>query len=173
MVLGFNHNVMYKGEIFHVQTEDSGVSSPHIITLLYRGGVILCSKKTSYADILRMENLESVVEELMKDQHKEMMRRLKSGEFDQRAFQTPSSQAGAVADKPSAPPAAAASELLSAPLVPPSPSAAKADISLLFAAPVPQQDDIARREAADRDKAAKEVVKLDDAILSFFGANDK
>ena len=86
MILGFNHNVVYKGEVFHVQTEDSGVKNPHIITLLYRGGVILCSKKTSYADILKMDNFESVVEELMKAQHKEMMRRLKSGEFDERAF---------------------------------------------------------------------------------------
>src|SRR6185369_17971944 len=89
MVLGFNHNVMYKGEVFHVQTEDSGLANPHIITLLYRGGVILCSKKTSYADILRMENLEVVVEELMKEQHKDMMRRLKAGEFDERAFSVP------------------------------------------------------------------------------------
>ena len=86
MVLGFNHNVTYKGEVFHVQTEDSGVKTPHIITLLYRGGVILCSKKTSYADILMMDNLDSVLEELMKAQHKELMRRLKSGEFDERAF---------------------------------------------------------------------------------------
>src|SRR5450631_1605278 len=86
MVLGFNHNVMYKGELFHVQTEDSGIAIPHIITLLYRGGVILCSKKTSYSDILKMDNIEVVVEELMKEQHKEMMRRLKAGEFDERAF---------------------------------------------------------------------------------------
>ena len=86
MVLGYNHNLVYKGETFHVQTEDSGVANPHIITLLYRGGVILGSKKTGYADILKMENLEVVVEELMKEQHKEMMRRLKAGDFDKKAF---------------------------------------------------------------------------------------
>ncbi|BCS54886.1 hypothetical protein GSbR_40040 [Geobacter sp. SVR] len=86
MVLGFNHNVRYRDEIFHVQTEDSGIDHPHFITLLFKGGVILCSKKTSYADILKTENLHAVVEELMKEQHKEMMRRLKSGEFDDRAF---------------------------------------------------------------------------------------
>lgn len=84
MLLGFNHNIMYKGEVFHVQTEDSGVENPNIVTLLYQGGVILCSIKTSYADILRIENLEQVVEELMKEQHKRIMRRLKSGEFDER-----------------------------------------------------------------------------------------
>jgi len=82
MVLGFNHNVRYKGELFHVQTEDSGLDNPHIVTLLYKNGAILASRKTGYADILKMENLEVVVEELMKEQHKEMMRRLKSGEFD-------------------------------------------------------------------------------------------
>lgn len=89
MVLGFNHNVMYKGEIFHVQTEDSGLDNPHIITLLFKGGSILASKKTSYADILKMERLEAVVEALMKEQHKEMMRRLTSGEFDESAPTAP------------------------------------------------------------------------------------
>ncbi|KAF0217287.1 MAG: hypothetical protein FD174_3395 [Geobacteraceae bacterium] len=89
MVVGFNHNIMYKGEIFHIQTEDSGVTNPHIITLLYRGGTIISSKKTGYADIIKIENLDKVVEELMKEQHKEMLRRLKAGEFDDRAFGSP------------------------------------------------------------------------------------
>ena len=86
MIMGFNHNLMYKGEMFHVQTEDSGIANPHIITVLYRGGVIISSKKTSYADIIKMECLGEVVEELMKEQHKGMMRRLKAGEFDEKAF---------------------------------------------------------------------------------------
>ena len=82
MVVGFNHNFRYQGEVYHVQTEDSGLKNPHIITLLYRGGTILASKKTSYADIAKVDNLEQVVEDLMKEQHKEMLRRLKDGEFD-------------------------------------------------------------------------------------------
>jgi len=84
MLVGYNHNIRYKGEVFHVQTEDSGINTPHIITLLYRGGNILASKKTSYADIVKMGNLNQVVEELMKEQHKDMLRRLKSAEFDAR-----------------------------------------------------------------------------------------
>jgi hypothetical protein len=83
MVGGFNHNFRYKGEIYHVQTEDSGLRNPHVITLLYRGGTILASKKTSYADLSRTPNLEQVVESLMKEQHKEMLRRLRDGELDQ------------------------------------------------------------------------------------------
>lgn len=86
MVVGFNHNIRYKGELFHVQTEDSGIANPHIITLLYRGGTILASAKTSYADIIKADQLELVVESIMKEQHKEMMRRLKNGEFDARIF---------------------------------------------------------------------------------------
>ena len=82
MVVGFNHNFLYRGEVYHVQTEDSGAKNPHVITLLYHGGTILASKKTSYADILKAGNLEQVVEELMKGQHKEMLRRLKDGELD-------------------------------------------------------------------------------------------
>jgi hypothetical protein len=82
MVVGFNHNFRYKGEVYHVQTEDGGRKSPHIITLLYRGGAILASRKTSYADIAKADHLEKVVEELMKEQHREMLRRLKSGDLD-------------------------------------------------------------------------------------------
>ena len=82
MVVGFNHNFRYQGEVYHIQTEDSGVKSPNIVTLLYQGGTILASKKTSYADISKVDNLDKVVEELMKEQHKGMLRSLKSGEFD-------------------------------------------------------------------------------------------
>jgi hypothetical protein len=86
MVLGFNHNVRYRGDLFHVQTEDSGVATPNITTLLYRGGEIIASRKTNYGDIIKFEGLNQLVEELMKEQHKGMLRSLKSGEFDDRAF---------------------------------------------------------------------------------------
>ena len=182
MVLGFNHNVVYKGEVFHVQTEDSGVNNPHIITLLYKGGVILCSKKTSYADILMMENLDSVVEELMKAQHKELMRRLKSGEFDERAF---SIQAPLLENYeiPSPKPESASSP---APKAVPEPrriddifatqetsktDPSSSDVSLLFA--MPAQKAATPAAPAPVEKPAKEAVSLDEAILNFFGANDK
>jgi len=181
MVLGFNHNVVYKGEVFHVQTEDSGINNPHIITLLYRGGVILCSKKTSYADILSMDNLESVVEELMKAQHKELMRRLKSGEFDERAF---SIEATLIENyeiqspEPEADPAAVRiDDIFSA-----SPSASrggssKSDLSMLFSMPVqksaPATPAAPKPSEKPAEKPAKDVVSLDDAILNFFGANEK
>lgn len=105
MVLGFNHNIQYKGELFHIQTEDSGVDTPHIITLLYRGGTIISSKKTSYSDIIKMDNLEKVVEDLMKDQHKDMLHRLKAGEFDERAFGKTSAEVPEAAEEKETEPA--------------------------------------------------------------------
>lgn len=172
MVLGFNHNVMYRGEVFHVQTEDSGVNNPHIITLLYKGGVILCSKKTSYADILKMENLEDVVQELMKEQHKDLMRRLKAGEFDDRAFPAPASSMETIKPSSPAPVADPVADIFSL-----SPgrqqTSSKADISLLFEMPASKTSVVSDKQPEKSDAAPKDVVSLDDAILTFFGANEK
>lgn len=98
MIVGFNHNITYKGVGFHVQTEDSGVQKPHLITLLYHGGTIITSKKTVYADILKVENLEQVVEELAKEQHKGMLKRLTHGEFDSKIIELGISLAGSAAE---------------------------------------------------------------------------
>ena len=84
MIVGFNHNITYRSVSFHVQTEDSGLKSPHLVTLLYHGGIIISSQKTSYADIIKVDNLDDVIEELAKEQHKGMLRRLTKGEFDER-----------------------------------------------------------------------------------------
>ncbi|GMU63436.1 MAG: hypothetical protein IT380_15670 [Myxococcales bacterium] len=81
-VTGFNHNIKHKGKVYHVQTEDSGVSNPHIITHLFVGGNILATKKSSYGDIVKSENLPELVRELMEEQHKEMLRNLINGSYD-------------------------------------------------------------------------------------------
>ncbi|HBA71347.1 MAG: hypothetical protein A2X82_05165 [Geobacteraceae bacterium GWC2_55_20] len=172
MVLGFNHNLKYKGEVFHVQTEDSGVANPHIITLLYRGGVIICSKKTSYSDILKMDNLEVVVEELMKEQHKDMMRRLKSGEFDEKAFSI-KAQLIENYEIPSPRPESIPAADLFAPSSASRPSG-KGDISMLFEMPL-QKTGPAPAQPVHKPKPdnSQKDINLDDAILSFFGNNDK
>jgi hypothetical protein len=111
MVTGFNHNIKHKGRVFHVQTEDSGVDNPHIITHLFLGGNILASKKTSYADIAHAENLTELVRALMEEQHKEMLRNLIHGSYDEVVAQyTARAWQPGVVDTPegAAPPAAAA-----------------------------------------------------------------
>ena len=81
-VTGFNHNIKHKGKVYHVQTEDSGAANPHIITHLFVGGNILASKKTSYADLVKAADLPTLVREMMEEQHKEMLRNLINGVYD-------------------------------------------------------------------------------------------
>jgi len=81
-VTGFNHNIKHNGKMFHVQTEDSGVNNPHIITHLFLGGNIVASQKSSYSDIVGNENLQHRVRALMEVQHKEMLRSLVRGTHD-------------------------------------------------------------------------------------------
>ena len=81
-VTGFNHNIKHKGKVYHVQTEDSGVNNPHIITHLFVGGNILATKKSSYADITQTPNISELVREMMEEQHKEMLRNLINGVYD-------------------------------------------------------------------------------------------
>ena len=51
MLVGYNTNVPFKGNMYHIQTEDNGLGNPVIITLLYHKGTILASKKISYAEL--------------------------------------------------------------------------------------------------------------------------
>lgn len=82
MLSGINTDIQFKGEVYHVQTEDGGKSNPIITTLLFKGGAIFSSKKTNYAEILQSPSYQEVVRELMKEQHKGMVRELTAGKFE-------------------------------------------------------------------------------------------
>lgn len=93
--LGFNNNVRHRGRVFHIQTEDSGVKHPHIITHLFAdGGRILKSTKTSYAEYLGEEELSKKVRGLMQEQHKAMFIALRAGKFDQLIGDVPAEAGG-------------------------------------------------------------------------------
>lgn len=81
MLVGYNTNIPYKDKTYHVQTEDNGKNNPVIVTLLYSQGAILASKKTSYADIISEPDYERKVRELMKAQHKVMIKELIAGKY--------------------------------------------------------------------------------------------
>lgn len=86
-LLGYNTNVRHAGHLFHIQTEDSGVDHPHVITHLFTEGTILSTKKTSYEEHLSTHNWEDIVRQLMKDQHKTMFVELRDGSHDSIAEQ--------------------------------------------------------------------------------------
>ena len=178
MVVGFNHNFRYKGEVFHVQTEDGGLNTTNIITLLYRGGTILARQKTSYADISKVDNLNKVVEELMKEQHKEMLKRLKTGEFDQRIDEVLSGKKTAPVESESAATVSSADEpvveVKSEPAPAPEPSVASPAVEEIEEVLPVLEEDLEVVEEAEEVEEAEPEFDLDDVILSYLmGGDDK
>ena len=82
--VGFNNNVKFGGLVFHIQTEDSGLDRPHIITHLFAdGGRIIKSHKRMYATEVQRDDVAMYVRALMKGQHMEMAIMLREGRFDE------------------------------------------------------------------------------------------
>ncbi len=85
-LVGYNTNVRHRGKVYHIQTEDSGVRHPHVVTHLFAdGGRIVASRKTSYAEYLGREDLRDIVKRLMREQHKAMFVALRQGVYDEDA----------------------------------------------------------------------------------------
>jgi len=82
MLIGYNTNISHKGKQYHVQTEDSGLKTHTIVTLLYHQGAILRSVKTSYGDIIGSEDFEKQLRNIMKRQHKEAIKDLVTGKSE-------------------------------------------------------------------------------------------
>src|SRR5512144_2136480 len=105
-LLGYNNNVRHKNRVFHIQTEDSGVKHPHVITHLFMdGGRILKSVKRSYADLVGAEGMSDLVRQMMKEQHKAMFIALRDGQFDHLVD-------GALSTPPAGPPLSTQPEIL-------------------------------------------------------------
>lgn len=82
-LLGFNNNVRHRGRIFHIQTEDSGVKFPRIVTHLFAdGGRIVKTTRTDYTEHLEKTDMAAVVRGMMKEQHKAMFAALRAGDMD-------------------------------------------------------------------------------------------
>ncbi len=82
-ILGYNHNVRYRGIVFHIQTEDSGIINPHVFTHLFHGGVIISTRKLVYDP----DANDDAVKSLMQAQHKAVMKDLRRGTFDEKIDQ--------------------------------------------------------------------------------------
>ena len=82
-LLGFNNNVRHRGRIFHIQTEDSGVKNPRIVTHLFAdGGRIIKTTRTEYTEHVTRPDMQPFVRSLMKEQHKGMFMALRMGDLD-------------------------------------------------------------------------------------------
>ena len=82
MITGYNTDVRHGEVVFHVQTEDKGVSNPFIESLVYVGGQVLASKRASYAEMLAEGREEKEIVALMDHQHRTMIAAIRHGKLD-------------------------------------------------------------------------------------------
>jgi hypothetical protein len=70
VLTGFNTDVEYDGVVYHVQTEDKGLQTLFILSLVYTGGAILASKRSPYDDLIAGGFDEDVLAKRLSRQHK-------------------------------------------------------------------------------------------------------
>ncbi|HTG33361.1 MAG TPA: hypothetical protein VLB76_10565 [Thermoanaerobaculia bacterium] len=82
MITGYNTDVRHGEVVYHVQTEDKGISNPFIESLVYVGGQVLASKRASYAELLAEGKDEKDIVVLMDHQHRTMIAAIRHGRLD-------------------------------------------------------------------------------------------
>ncbi len=83
MIFGFNTEITYRGEKFHIQTEDRGLQRPVIETLVYKGGEIVFSRKINYSFLIGRKDLKERVKEKLKNQHETIIKEIQNGLHDE------------------------------------------------------------------------------------------
>jgi hypothetical protein len=80
---GFNSDITWMGNQYHVQTEDWGRENPFLVSRVFRNGAVLRSIKTSYEEVLpkgpRTE--ANAIRLAMKIQHQQILDLLVSGKL--------------------------------------------------------------------------------------------
>ena len=82
MITGFNTDIEHDGVTYHVQTEDKGLDSPIILSLVYVGGTILASKRSPYEDLIATGFSDEVLSERLKRQHRLICAAINQGRID-------------------------------------------------------------------------------------------
>lgn len=83
MLTGFNTDVEYGGVVYHVQTEDKGLQTPIILSLVYTGGAILASKRSPYDDLIARGFDEDVLAQRLSRQHKLICAAVHAGRIEE------------------------------------------------------------------------------------------
>src|SRR6267154_2442129 len=82
MLTGFNTDVEFGGVVYHVQTEDKGLRTPFILSLVYTGGEILASKRAPYDDLIAEGFDEIVLSQRLSREHKLICAALHAGRIE-------------------------------------------------------------------------------------------
>jgi hypothetical protein len=82
VITGFNTDIEHDGIVYHVQTEDKGVDTPIILSLVYAGGTILASKRSPYEDLIAEGFSDEALAERLKRQHRLICAAIHSGRLE-------------------------------------------------------------------------------------------
>jgi hypothetical protein len=82
VITGFNTDIEHDGVIYHVQTEDKGVETPLILSLVYNRGTILASKRSPYHDLLQQGFDEQALADRLQKQHKLICAAVRAGRIE-------------------------------------------------------------------------------------------
>jgi hypothetical protein len=82
VITGFNTDVEHDGVVYHVQTEDKGLDSPLILSLVYSGGAILASKRSPYEDLIAAGFDEATLAQRLKRQHRLICAAINAGRLE-------------------------------------------------------------------------------------------
>jgi len=82
VITGYNTDIEFDGIVYHVQTEDKGVASPIIMSLVYNRGTILASKREPYDDLLNGSLDERALSERLQRQHKLICAAVSAGRIE-------------------------------------------------------------------------------------------
>lgn len=114
MIFGHNSNVIVGGVKYHVQTEDAGVATAVIDTMVYCGGRVLHRRTSNYSDLIASEgDREAAIKHRLDEQHRQVMDEIRGG-----ALSLPVLAAPEAIEKPK-PPVTQASQSLSLELLNP------------------------------------------------------
>jgi hypothetical protein len=82
VITGFNTDIEHEGVVYHVQTEDKGLESPLILSLVYSGGAILASKRSPYEDLIASGFDEEALAQRLKRQHRLICAAINAGRIE-------------------------------------------------------------------------------------------
>lgn len=82
MITGFNTDIEHAGTVYHVQTEDKGLETPVILSLVYVGGAILASKRAPYNDLIAAGFDTALLNERLQRQHKLICAAISAGRVE-------------------------------------------------------------------------------------------
>jgi hypothetical protein len=82
VISGFNSDIEFQGTVYHVQTEDKGLTTPILLSLIYSRGEILASKRSPYDDLIAAGFNEAELTDRLQRQHKLIIAAIRAGRID-------------------------------------------------------------------------------------------